>query len=384
MDSTISIPTAKALSSKLSQSAQLSNDNFRPLYILNSNHSKYKSIGDRFHQRHTHLLQVCGDMSTEELQKVPKRPKGANQEFANRFYLWCHVPKVGTTFLQYLNRRIKQKLEDEKTESNSENEKRIKYPPSSKSLLMVREPYSRLVSGYIGKIVTNQPWWKWYGRSIVKKFRQNATEMEQNCGNDVSFPEFIKYFISAQTNSWKRNSHFVPMHELCDPCKRKFDFVGHLETFGDDIKHLLDEAHTGQLNLSFSDEESTMKGKARNIISQKKKILLCESMCSVLDKIWWSFQARGLVSKDIPLPVREDECNIILGEDFANRSWAAHLRSVGMINKSKQKRQAMVDLFLQVPLADRLKVRDLLALDFQLFGYDPQPSDIFPELVPQS
>ena len=102
----------------------------------------------------------------------------------------------------------------------------------------------------------------------------------------------------------------------------------------------------------------------------------------MLSKSWWTFQLRGLVSKDLSLPdwLTGEKCDTITKTEFVSVAWDAHLKSVGHFNKRKQRRQMMVDLFLQVPLLDRLRVREIFMKDFKLHNYDSLPKDIFPEI----
>ncbi|XP_076472391.1 uncharacterized protein LOC143301861 [Babylonia areolata] len=63
----------------------------------------------------------------------------------------------------------------------------------------VREPYARLWSAYVDKLLTpNVLFWRSTGRYIVGKFRKNPSEKSRRCGHDVTFPEFIRYVIDAQ------------------------------------------------------------------------------------------------------------------------------------------------------------------------------------------
>ena len=56
-----------------------------------------------------------------------------------------------------------------------------------------------------------------------------------------------------------------------------------------------------------------------------------------------------------------------------------HEKYVQLFSSSEQKRKHAMRLWKDVPLKDRLAVKDILAKDFQMFQYDPQPPEVFPE-----
>ena len=115
--------------------------------------------------------------------------------------------------------------------------------------MFVREPYSRLYSGYIGKIHTDPSFWARYG-VYIKNFQLPKKDQMRTCvGFDVSFPKFVKYFIHAEETTMMRNDHFQPLMSLCEPCRRRFDFIGHLETISEDVKFMLSSVGVAQVQV---------------------------------------------------------------------------------------------------------------------------------------
>ncbi|KAK3756658.1 hypothetical protein RRG08_051521 [Elysia crispata] len=108
------------------------------------------------------------------------------------------------------------------------------------------------------------------------------------CGDGVTFLEFVKYLVYSQNTGKDLNRHYQPMHQECRICNQQYDFIDLLETLTGDIS--------------------------------------------------------------------------------------------GKIAESEQKRSFMVGLFTQVPLQDRLRLRELYLADFELFGYDSMSFDLFPEI----
>ena len=250
-----------------------------------------------------------------------------------------------------------------------------------KSFVIVREPYGRLVSAYVDKIHTRSVWWDWYGKYIIETFRYRASYTSKHCGSDVSFPEFVSYFIHSVETGIKANPHWGPIHHHCQFCLYDYDYYVHLETLISDMEYIYKSVNE-TMKSSMEDEEWTTRNKAEDVMDQRDghKFQHCQSSCSMIERVWRSFHNRGLVAPDVKMPLTGGQCDSITKREFQDLSWKSHLDSVDRIDKGKQRRDAMVELYLQVPLLDRLKVRDIFMTDFELHGYESTPPDMFPEL----
>ena len=246
---------------------------------------------------------------------------------------------------------------------------------------MVREPYSRLVSGYIDKMYSRAGWWGMYGKYMVENFRYMPSEQEKRCGSNVTFHEFVRYWAHAYATNKKQDGHFRPMHKTCRMCYFDYDYYVRLETIGADMTHIYESVNL-TLDRPMTDDEVTLKDKAHDIMIQRDdgSWTGCETACNMLDRTWWTFHARGLVALDVRQPFTGEACNTVSPEEFIKAAMDAHVSSKDRIDKRKQRREMMVSLYLQLPLLDRLMVRDILMKDFKLHGYDPTPRDMFPEL----
>ncbi|XP_035827639.1 carbohydrate sulfotransferase 10 [Aplysia californica] len=325
-------------------------------------------IQSRLEARKEHLRRAC---SRIEVPKSVARQRGLEVSLAHGKIKLCGLEKVGSTFMKGLH--ALEEKEDVKPSNVTE----------FKSFVMVRDPYKRLISGYVDKIFTRTEWWLSHGRDIVRNFRLQPSQKSLKCGSDVTFAEFVKYFIHTQETGKEKNGHFKPMSEECRFCYFDYDFIAHLETVEDDLAYIY-ESMNATLKGTLNDEEVTLKDKASTVVSFRDSVTKCENMCTMLSRTWWSFHARGLIAMDLQLPVKGEDCNTITPQEFADIAWDAHQQSVGRVDVSKQRRQMMASLYLQLPLSDRLKVRKLLQRDFDLFGYESTPPDLFPELQKNS
>lgn len=114
--------------------------------------------------------------------------------------------------------------------------------------MFVRDPFVRLVSAYRDKFVQeerNEYFYTNYFKYIIKTFGNQSdppkTMKEANAlGLLPSFSDFIKYLLHPQTERMEPfEPHWRQMHRLCQPCRVKYDFVGHLETLQEDAQELL-------------------------------------------------------------------------------------------------------------------------------------------------
>ena len=328
-------------------------------------------IGLRFQERKSQFNKICSDLRNRKIKRYWSRYRS----MADQKLQWCLIPKVGST---YMNALI-QKTFPGKNSFSDYNEAN-----STKKFIFVREPYSRLVSGYLGKIATHPLWWKGLGAYITENFKGSNQNNDDNqiCGHNVTFPEFIKYFIHSETHLQYQDPHFMPMFRQCGGCQKSFDYIGHLETMRDDVKYIFNSINASS-DMIFDSDVQTIRAKCGQFLDyfSDAKSYRCLSKCEAMGKVWWSFQIRGLISRDVEFPLSGISCKNVTGEDFVKLTMKAHEESRGKFDKHKQKSEFIREMFRQVSLEDRLKVKELLDLDFQLFGYDAQPADIFPELV---
>ena len=169
--------------------------------------------------------------STEwrEALAVYHRPDGRVQgKQAQNRTLWKHMN-------EYSNRNVTEKIQH------------------YYKFLFVREPFERLLSAYKSKFLAkNELYHRTFGREIIKKFRENATEHAKNSGDDVTFLEFVKHVAFAE----KYEEHWRPYYQLCHACSVDYNFIGHLETIDEDAPFLVKEARI--------DDRVTFKSRRRS------------------------------------------------------------------------------------------------------------------------
>ena len=92
---------------------------------------------------------------------------------------------------------------------------------NSDKFMFVRDPYSRVLSGYVDKLFSPNTMYQKHITCafVVSEIREDASSLSIHCGHDVTFPKFIKYIILSEKRRIHRDRHFTPMNEHCRPCQ---------------------------------------------------------------------------------------------------------------------------------------------------------------------
>ncbi|XP_072021089.1 carbohydrate sulfotransferase 11-like [Amphiura filiformis] len=100
------------------------------------------------------------------------------------------------------------------------------------SVIFVRHPYTRLISGYKDKLVKiPNKYYEKKARDIIRQVRKIPLPSSQT--PDLKFDEFVQFVANG---GW--DEHWCPIFDDKKPCHVHYDFIGHLETFQDDVAYL--------------------------------------------------------------------------------------------------------------------------------------------------
>ncbi|WAR20203.1 CHSTE-like protein [Mya arenaria] len=124
-----------------------------------------------------------------------------------------------------------------------------------KKFTFVRDPLSRLLSGYRNKFfhpnsVNREEFYNFvktyyklhHERKTMRKMRTNFIK------GPITFKEFVTYILDCfETNDYV-NEHFVPAYLLIQPCRVKYDYIGKFETIHTDTQHIFTELN---IDISF-------------------------------------------------------------------------------------------------------------------------------------
>lgn len=356
-----------------------------------------KTIND-LEERSMHLNKMCMNLKIKSPNKTfynlyVHKPKGL---------LYCKVPKCGSTywtrFFQILhNINVKKdpfdenrfKIHSTQMEMSSLDKNDHIHWNETIRFLVTRSPYSRLYSAYVDKIFLPE-FWNTYGRDIINNFRHNATKLSKLCGNDVTFEEFLKMIthrIHRKMNG--RNSHWLPIEQLCSPCKYKYNFIIKLETFSRDRDYLVSKVGIKeQLILNYNNISHwdysllAIKDMCLTIFTdfRGQKPEKCYQMEALLRKIFISFQIQGYIREDAHFDrnrfgdLKSMNINKII-EVFQNI-----YKEYPILNRYEWKKQRQAFMKNAYKFVDREILKEIKKCynsDFQIFNYDPEPEEIF-------
>lgn len=167
--------------------------------------------------------------------------------------IYCYVPKVGCSNWKRVLKVLQEKepwpgcsplshVLDANLLKDYTREEKLYRLRNYYKFAFVRDPLARLVSAYTDKFTpngTDRSYYKYYGTSIVKKYRKNHKPVVK--GDDVTWHEFIHYLIDLQRPNF--NEHWAPYEDLCQPCVVNYDFIGHYENMNDEANFVIRKMH---------------------------------------------------------------------------------------------------------------------------------------------
>ena len=100
-------------------------------------------------------------------------------------------------------------------------------------IVVLRNPFTRLVSAYNNKIILRNRDHRKFRRKVMQC--RNELYPSRKHSMTVTFVEFIDCVLSQVMNG-----HWAPVNDMCNMCQIDYDSVLRLESFGHDIKTVID------------------------------------------------------------------------------------------------------------------------------------------------
>ncbi|XP_067659090.1 carbohydrate sulfotransferase 8-like [Haliotis asinina] len=354
----------------------------RPL--KRSNHDHQLSPAYRFVERQEQLREACRQIKHRPgLQPFLNYTEHMIVNIKNNIS-FCEIPKVGSMFWRSVLSVLAGKTDSFHSAFDNKwltylstltNRDMPQYAGTNK-IVFVRNPYSRLLSAYIDKLFAPNPfYWNLVGKDIVKAVRPNPTVGSLRCGHDVTFPELVQYLIIMDSKGVKYDSHFVPVSKHCLFCDTHYDFVGHVETFMEDVAHIVNAVPQLKKQVNLSGVESgtdlqQLERNSHNVFGMRKdRILNCMTFHEALVRLWRRWQMRGILHKSETFPLNKQQSSSVTFEDFHEMAVAAWTRSGSGSWKSTNRKEALKEAIGNLEPDDLEKLKDMFENDFLLFGY---------------
>ncbi|ODN04703.1 Carbohydrate sulfotransferase 14, partial [Orchesella cincta] len=205
--------------------------------------------------------------------------------------MWCLVPKAASTSW---SRKIVELVQSEKMRKDLRNQsvplqvilrkyygnigtkiyKEQLDSRRTKKILLVRHPFSRLVSAFEDKLKNRKAkndsmyFYGNYGVKINRSFRKNR---RHNKKKEPTFEEFIEYLLN--TNPMEYDEHWKPISLLCGLCHVKYDLIIKQEYLGTSaLPYIMQQLGFETLTKLNMENQSLTKLKYKNITSYFKFI----------------------------------------------------------------------------------------------------------------
>ena len=163
--------------------------------------------------------------------------------------LYCVTPKAASRQWREMLYQFHIKKRNSRLRLNS-------FPPDQQKQMLetyfkftfVREPFERILSVYKDKFVNlrrvDREMLEFHGREILKNFRPNASKSALEKLDDITFREFIEYLVTKGSNKSTpvMDWHWDNFVNICGMCAINYDFIGHYETFNQDLADFKDAA----------------------------------------------------------------------------------------------------------------------------------------------
>lgn len=249
---------------------------------------------------------------------------------------------------------------------------------SSTDIMFVRDPYTRAFSAWLDKFYNpNVYYWNSTGRTIKSWRPKSTADNPYHCGHDISFIEFIT-FLTKSIPKGCVDGHFSPNYKHCMQCNFTYEYVGKYETLQEDTYFLLQKMNLTN-TVVFTDftgdaAYDAIKGVSEFFFNQKKDINECgvTSYCALF-KMWKRLQARGIISKELAFPYKNNtQIKNLTLETLKKDFYEAH--KLGDINEMKKNRkEALANAFRLLSKELLRKFKTVFEIDFEMFDYNRNP-----------
>lgn len=101
------------------------------------------------------------------------------------------------------------------------------------------------------------------------------------------------------------------------------------------------------------------------------------SLFQILQRIWRRLQIRGLLSRHIDFPLKENRSRLLNRETFQQILNIALVKSWRDESTRENRKDAMLEAFNTLSRHDLHELAELLQIDCKMFGYDTKPDFIF-------
>ena len=173
------------------------------------------------------------------------------------------------------------KKEEQLLRGDDVSDKKLRHLEKNKLIFysFVRHPFERLVSAYKSKIIDlGDKWCKTVGtgnrsyrnyrnRKQIEDYRKVACQWYLE---DHSFSSYVDLVLNRYSKGKVLDMHWKPMYDHCNYCYFKYDFIGRMETFAEDVKYVIKtNALEGKISIKDSEFQALNARKGTNTLAKE-------------------------------------------------------------------------------------------------------------------
>ena len=342
-------------------------------------------------RRLRHLRSACANETLFMNQAYPGESK-PRFDYSTKYNLsYCKVPKVGSSFWTQVFIVLRrgwaegEKIFELPRASIHKNEGSLEGLTEnilkSRSVIVARDPYSRLYSAYIDKMFL--PLLYVVAEQAVRHQRGIAKN-ELMCPESITFQEFLNHIIKKVLVEGERvNSHWAPIFSLCNPCEINVLSLVKQESFSTDVEYILREIGLAEEEYTVIHDalhgrriESTITGIVQTVLALTSTGRGCMNSTMIAERVWKSFQIQGYLRDGLPFP-----SDIIDTENKANNTKFLTEVILRTIKESpltpdeskSQRRRALEAAYEYISEKTIMHIQAIYKQDFELFDYPLDP-----------
>ncbi|XP_045184362.2 carbohydrate sulfotransferase 12-like [Mercenaria mercenaria] len=303
-------------------------------------------------------------------------------------FSYCKVPKSGSTFwtqvfqiLKYGD-KVSDKVFSKKRSSvhGSMGTFLVKFSSYSRktslSILVSRDPFSRLYSAYIDKSYLLLNYETNFRIRLVR-----PTVHHRQCPVDVTFQEFLDFVILTARQNRTLNRHWAPIYSLCRPCDVNAYILVKQESFSKDTELALqafgvENSTFNVIKSALQDHkvETTVPGIIETVYNrlQHSKLRACVDGRNIALRLWTSLKIQGYLKETSKFPSQMFKNELL----YNNVAYVSQV-ILNSINRHKmtslemknQRHKALADAYNEIKEETIEGIREVYKIDFEMFGY---------------
>ena len=146
-------------------------------------------------------------------------------------------------------------------------------------VLVVREPFERLVSCYRNKVEGKHPYYEPLRRKITTLYHED----QQAKYRVPRFSDFVQYVIDSSKNGWDFDEHYAPYYKFCTPCYYNISIIAKTETMWEDAEYIFTTVGLPRKVGLQQFNHNVKGGDTEDLVEQYFKTLSAKQILDLLD-----------------------------------------------------------------------------------------------------